>query len=318
MGRWLGARLPPKHGRRLLSVFALQLALLLSACASDRSGGLPAGLPADRRPLVLASFSVIADMAREVSCGRLRTASITRLGAPIHGYEVSPGDLRRARGARLLLENGLGLDPWLQRFAVSLGSLPRVNLSRGITPIPIGSDDRRPNPHAWLSPRASLIYVRNLEQAFSRLDPAGAASYRRCGSAYAAKLREQDRRLRADLALLPPRSRWLVSCEGAFAYLARDLGLRQAWLWPVNGEREVTPRRLQAVIRLVRSQRVPAVFCEYGVDSGVMRRVAADAPARFAGSFVVDSLSGPGGPAPTSLRLLEHNLALLRSGLRAP
>ena len=328
MGRWLGARPASEpgrrrdsrwSGRRLLSVFALQLALLLSSCGSGSSGGAVAGSrSSERRPLVLATFSVIADMAREVSCGRLRTASITRLGAPIHGYEVSPGDLRRARGARLLLENGLGLDPWTRRFAVSLGSLPRVNLSRGIQPIPIGSDDRRPNPHAWLSPRSSLVYVRNLEAAFRRLDPAGAASYRRCASAYAARLLEQDRRLRADLALLPPRSRWLVSCEGAFAYLARDLGLKQAWLWPVNGEREVTPRRLQAVIRLVRGQRVPAVFCEYGVDSGVMRRVAADAPARFAGSFVVDSLSGPAGPAPTSLRLLEHNLALLRSGLRAP
>lgn len=318
MGGWLGGS-PTRGPLRLLPRLGLLIAFALSACAPLRAPqpGERQGA-SDRRPLVLATFSVLADMAREVSCGRLRTASITRLGAPIHGYEVTPGDLRRARGAVLLLENGLGLDPWTRRFAVSLGSVPRVTLSRGLRPIPIGQDDRRPNPHAWLSPRSSLIYVANLEAAFRRLDPAGAATYRRCAAAYGERLRAEEWRTRAQLALLPRRSRWLVSCEGAFAYLARDLDLGEASLWPVNGEREVTPRRLQAVVRLVRRQRLPAVFCENGVDSGVMRRVAADAPSRFAGSFFVDSLSGPEGPAPTSLALLQHNMALLRSGLRAP
>lgn len=309
----------PRRPPALAVLMGLPLALLLSSCASLVAGRdtVPSG-PADRRPLVLATFSVLEDMARQVSCGRLRTASITRLGAPIHGYEVTPGDLRRGRGAVLLLENGLGLDPWTRRFALSLGSLPRVTLSRGLTPIPIAADDRRPNPHAWLSPRASRVYVANLEAAFRRLDPAGAATYRRCAAAHQQKLLAEEQRLRSQLSALPQRSRWLVTCEGAFAYLARDLGLGEASLWPVNGEREVTPRHLQAVIRLVRRQQVPAVFCENGVDSGVMQRVAADAPSRFAGSFFVDSLSAADGPAPTSLALLRHNLALLRSGLRAP
>jgi len=114
---------------------------------------------------------------------------------------------------------------------------------------------------------------------------------------------------------LPPRHRLLVTCEGAFSYLARDYGLEEAWLWPVNGERELTPQRLQRVARTVRERQVPAVFCESTVDGRAQRRLAADTGARWGGTFHVDSLSGPEGPAPTYLALMRHNVDTLVRGL---
>lgn len=298
---------------------ALSLALLaplLGACGASAPGPRPedAG-PDSGRPRVLASFTVLADMASAVACDRLEVVSITRPGAQIHGYEATPGDLRRARGARLLLRNGLGLDRWTDRFTARLGRLPQVEASAGVATLPIEGAPDGVNPHAWMSPRAALTYVENIRAAFSRLDPAGAPTYRRCADAYAGQLRQLDRDLAARLAALPPRHRLLVTCEGAFSYLTRDYGLEEAWLWPVNGERELTPQRLQRLARTVRERQVPAVFCESTVDGRAQRRLAADTGARWGGTFHVDSLSGPEGPAPTYLALMRHNVDTLVQGL---
>jgi manganese transport system substrate-binding protein len=300
---------PATASRRIAS---LALALLLVGCQAPR----PQAQPQDARPRVLASFTVLADMATQVACGRLQVESVARPGAEIHGYEVTPADLRRARGARLLLENGLGLERWMERFAASLGSIPRVAVSQGVATIPIAGDPNgAPNPHAWMSPRSARVYVENIRNAFSRLDPAGAAVYRRCADAYLAQLARLDGDLRRRLDLLPPQRRLLVTCEGAFSYLARDYGLEEGWLWPVNGEREVTPQRMRRLIAMVRQRRVPAVFCESTVDARPMQRVAAESGARLAGVLHVDSLSPPQGPAPSYLALLRHNVDSLRRGL---
>jgi manganese transport system substrate-binding protein len=131
------------------------------------------------------------------------------------------------------------------------------------------------------------------------------------------ELERLDGDLRRELARLPADRRLLVSCEGAFSYLARDYSLQEAWLWPVNGEQEVTPRRMRRLIDTVRQRQVPAVFCESTVDAGAMRRVAAESGARFAGTFHVESLSPAGGNAPTYQALMRHNVDLLLRGLAA-
>lgn len=293
----------------------LVTALLMAACRSPQ----PAATEQNQRPKVLASFTVVADMAREVACGQLQVESITRPGAEIHGYEITPSDLRRAQGARLVLENGLGLDRWTHRFTAGLGAVPRVVVSRGVDTIPIqgGASSQALNPHAWMSPRAARLYVANIREAFIALDPAQAATYRRCASAYLERIAALDRELATRLATIPPGQRLLVSCEGAFSYLSRDYGLEEAWLWPVNGEREVTPQRMQRLIATVRARRVPAVFCESTVDHRAQQRVARESGARFGGIFYVDSLSLPAGPAPTYLALMRRNVDTLVQGLGA-
>jgi manganese transport system substrate-binding protein len=107
----------------------------------------------------------------------------------------------------------------------------------------------------------------------------------------------------------------LVSCEGAFTYLATDYGLEEAFLWPVNAESEITPKRMARLINTVRERAVPAVFCESTVSDKAQREVAAAANSRFGGTFFVDSLSKPDGPAPTLLDLQRHNVKLIRDGL---
>ena len=173
----------------------------------------------------------------------------------------------------------------------------------------------KPNPHAWMSPQRTMGYVDHLERAFSQLDPAGAEDFAANASAYKAKLQALDQELRTAIAALPAQQRLLVSCEGAFTYLAADYGLEEAYLWPVNAESEITPKRMARLIDTVREREVPAIFCESTVSDKAQREVAAAAGARFGGTFYVDSLSPPEGPAPTLLELQRHNVGLIRKGL---
>jgi manganese transport system substrate-binding protein len=299
---------------------ALIVPLLVGGCAPRHEGRGAStgtnGVP-DSRPLVLTTFTILADMARQVAGDRLRVESITKLGAEIHGYEPTPSDLKRASGAQMVLDNGFGLERWAQRFYASLPAVPHVTLTEGITPLPIASDayQGKPNPHAWMSPRLAKVYVENIRRALTKLDPAGATIFRLNAERYDAQLDQLHNDLRASLALIPPRQRVLATCEGAFSYLAKDYGLTEAYLWPVNAESQITPQRMAKLIALVKERQVPAVFCESTVSAEPQRQVARQAGARFGGVFYVDSLSLPGGPAPNLLELQRLNVKTLRAGL---
>ena len=293
-------------------VVALAASLLVAGCAG------PAG-PAigdDTRPLVLTTFTVLADMTREIAGDRVRVESIARPGAEIHDYEPSPDDLVRGAGADLLLENGLGLERWFERF-VDRAEVPSAVVSEGVEPIPIAEGDHRdrPNPHAWMSPRAGVRYVENIRDALTRLDPAGGTVYAGNAQRYTAGLNAVATELEEALAAVPPARRTLVTCEGAFSYLARDAGLREAYLWPVNSDAEGTPRQMAAVVGLVRADAVPAVFCESTVNDSAQRQVAAETGARLEGPLYVDSLSEEDGPVPTYLDLLRHDVRVISEGL---
>jgi manganese transport system substrate-binding protein len=274
----------------------------------------------DDRPVVLTTFTILADMARQVAGDRLQVKSITKPGAEIHGYEPSPRDLEQASNADLIVENGLGLELWARRFVQSAADVPTVTLTEGMQPLLIEGDAYagKPNPHAWMSPLRAQGYVDRLVDAFSQLDPEGAQLYRDNGNSYKLQLENLDAELRNLLAVIPQKQRVLVSCEGAFSYLAQDYGFDEAYLWPVNAESQISPRRMARLIERVKNDQIPAVFCETTVSDKAQREVARASGARFGGSFYVDSLSKRNGPAPTLLDLQRHNVKLIRQGLASP
>ena len=300
--------------RRIRSASCLLVSLTMLTLGCGRE---PVQQAADRRPTVLTTFTVLADLAANVAGERLQVRSIVKPGAEIHGYQPTPSDIERAAGASLIIENGFGLELWARRFTAAAGDIPTLTLTEGMQPLLIGEDAYagKPNPHAWMSPQRAMLYVDHLERAFTQLDPAGAAVYAANASAYKAKLQTLDDELRKAIAALPAQQRLLVSCEGAFTYLATDYGLEEAYLWPVNAESEITPKRMARLIDTVRERQVPSIFCESTVSDKAQREVAAAAGARFGGTFYVDSLSSPDGPAPTLLDLQRHNVDLILKGL---
>lgn len=270
----------------------------------------------DGRLHVLTTFTVLADMVSVVGGERVRAESLTKVGAEIHGYEPTPADLVRAQGADLVIDNGLGLEAWFARFVADVDA-PHATVSDGVVPQPIASGEAvgLPNPHAWMSPVAGQVYVANIARALAQADPDGAPEYRANADAYARQIAALAAGLDAALARLTASERLLVTCEGAFSYLARDAGLREAYLWPVNAESQATPRSAVAVVDAVRRDRPRAVFCESTVPDVAQRQVAHETGVPLAGPLYVDSLSTPEGPVPTYLDLLRHDTATIVAGL---
>lgn len=299
--------------RRLAALAAVSVLLCgCSAVLPDDGSG---------KPRVLTTFTVLADVAQNVAGDHLDVESITKVGAEIHGYEPTPRDIAKASEADLILDNGLGLERWFAQFVESTDA-PHVVVSEGVDVIDITEDAYagKPNPHAWMSPAIVKQYVDTMVTAFSDLDPAHAADFAANGERYKARLDEVQAGLEEELATVPERQRALVTCEGAFSYLARDVGLVERYIWPVNAEQQATPQQLARTIEFVRDNDVPAVFCESTVSDKPMRQVAEASGARLAGTLYVDSLSEPDGPVPTYLDLVQHDADTIVAGLtgRAP
>ena len=269
--------------------------------------------------VVLATFTVLADMARNVAGDKVKVESITKPGAEIHGYQVTPSDLERGQTANLILENGLNLERWADRFYNSLPKVPHITLSDGFKPVSIAEDSYqgKPNPHAWMSPQNALIYVENIRKALGDLDPTNVTTYNLNAKAYSAQIKSIDLKLKTAIAAIPADKRYIVSCEGAFSYIARDYGLKEVYIWAVNAEQQATPKQVEKVINTVKANKIPAIFCESTVNNKAQLQVAKESGARFAGIFYVDSLSPPDGPASTYLKLLEYNVNTLIKGLQS-
>ena len=271
----------------------------------------------DGRFKVVTSFTVIADMARNVAGDAAVVESITKPGAEIHNYQPTPRDLVAAQDADLILWNGLNLEMWFGQFLDNLGDIPDAVVSDGVEPIGIGTGpySGKPNPHAWMSPDAALVYVDNIAAAFARHDPENAATYAANADAYKQRIREAIDPIRARFREIPAERRWLVTSEGAFSYLARDFGLRELYLWPINADQQGTPQQVRRVIDAVRANQIPTVFSESTISPDPARQVARETGARYGGVLYVDSLSEADGPVPTYIDLLRVTAQRIADGL---
>jgi manganese/iron transport system substrate-binding protein len=273
----------------------------------------------DDRMKVVTTFTVLADMAANVAGDAAEVVSVTKPGAEIHGYEPTPRDLVGAQDADLILWNGMNLELWFEQFIRNLGDVPSVTLTEGIEPISIssGAYEGQPNPHAWMGLDNALVYIDNIAEAFSEHDPDNAEVYGANAAAYKDALRETLEPLRDAVAAIPEAQRWLVTCEGAFSYLARDFGMKELYLWPMNADQNGTPQQVRKVIDGVRDNDIPVVFCESTVNTAPAEQVARETGARFGGVLYVDSLSEEGGPVPTYLDLLRVTSETVVEGLTA-
>ena len=266
---------------------------------------------------VVTTFTVLADMAQNVAGDAAEVVSVTKPGAEIHGYEPTPQDLVRASDADLILWNGLNLELWFEQFIANLGDIPSATLTDGVTPIPIaaGSYEGQANPHAWMGLENALIYVDNIAAAFSAHDPDNAEIYAANAASYQDELRAAITPLRDQIAQIPEDQRWLVTCEGAFSYLAQDFGLQELYLWPMNADQVGTPRQVRAVVDGVRDNDIPVVFCESTVNTAPAEQVARETGAAYGGVLYVDSLSTADGPVPTYIDLLRVTSETVARGL---
>jgi len=266
---------------------------------------------------VATTFTVIADMVENVAGDAAEVVSITKPGAEIPNYQPTPRDIIRASDADLILWNGLNLELWFERFFTRMKDTPSAVLTDGIEPRGIGEGpySGKPDPHPWMSFSDAEIYVENIRKALVQHDPDNAEIYNANAKAYCAKIRALKAPIVARLKDIPEDRRWLVTSEGAFSYLARDLGLKELYLWPINADSQGTPQQVRKVIDTVRKHDIPVVFSESTISDRPAKQVARETGAEYGGVLYVDSLSDAKGPVPTFLDLLTVTAETVAKGL---
>jgi len=266
---------------------------------------------------VVTTFTILADIASNIAGDAADVVSITKPGAEIHGYQPTPQDIVRAYDADLILWNGMNLELWFEQFFSNLEEVPAVTLTERIDPIIIssGSYSGKPNPHAWMGVNEALIYIENISKAFSNYDTKNAKIYEENAQNYKNELLSLIRPYQQSISKIPDDKRWLVTCEGAFSYLARDFGLKELYLWPMNADEVGTPQQVKSVIDVVRKHNIRSVFCESTVSSASAKQVVRETNAKFGGILYVDSLSEKGGLVPTYLDLLRVTVSTIEKGL---
>ena len=265
---------------------------------------------------VVTTFTIIQDMAQNIAGDAATVESITKPGAEIHDYEPTPKDIVKAQSADLVLWNGLNLERWFEKFFQNVKDKPAVVVTEGIEPMSIneGPYTGNPNPHAWMSPSNALIYIENIKNALVKYDPQNKETYEKNAALYAQKIKELDKPLREKLAQVPEAQRWLVTSEGAFSYLTRDYGFKEAYLWPINAEQQGTPQQVRKVIETVKANNIPVVFSESTISPKPAKQVAKETGAKYGGVLYVDSLSNKNGPVPTYVDLLNTTVSTIAKG----
>ena len=292
---------------------AVVLALAVVACLFASTSHAAT----DERLRVATTFTIIADLAKNVAGDAADVVSITRPGAEIHNYQPTPRDLLRVRDADVVLWNGLGLERWFEKFIARVKNATDVVVSEGVEPLAIrdGPYVTQPNPHAWMSPDDVSIYVRNIEVALSQADPQNAQLYQQNADDYLKQVEAVVVDINERLAGVPESKRWLASTEGAFSYLARQFNLQEIYLYPINADGQGTPKQVKAMIDAVRLNNIPVVFSESTGSDKPARQVARDTGAAYGGVLYVDSLSEADGPVPTYLDLLRVTTETVVKGL---
>ena len=294
----------------LLFVFSFLIFLSANSCKKTSSE------KETNKEVILASFTVLADIIENVAKDEFVVKSITKPGVEVHGYQPTPSDLIKASKAFVFIDNGFGFELWAEKFVSNL-QIKRVTISNRLEPIFISEDfyKGKPNPHAWISPKRGIIYVDIIVDSLSELKPSEAESFKNNGQIYKNKIAKIDKDFSLFINNLEKNNRYLVTCEGAFSYLTNDYGLKEAYLWPVNAESQITPKRMARTISLVKNKNIPSVFCESTVSNESQMVVASETGAKFGGDLFVDSLSQDYGSANTYLKMLQHNLTLIKKGL---
>jgi zinc/manganese transport system substrate-binding protein len=270
-------------------------------------------LRAEQRLNVVASFSILADLVKNVGGDRVNVTSLVGSDGDVHVYAPAPSDAKKVADAKLLVINGLGLEGWLPRLVQSAGSKATIVVaSNGVAALKHGSDA---DPHAWQSVANAKIYVANIRDALAAAEPADAAAFRSNADRYLAELDALDAEVKAAVAKIPPERRKVISTHKAFGYFAAAYGIEFIAPSGVSTENEPSARDIAAIIRQIKAEKIPAVFLENISDDRLIRRIAAETGAKVGGTLYSDSLTGEKGPAPTYIDLVRHNIKALISAL---
>ena len=275
-----------------------------------------AALAQTQRLAVVASFSILADFVQQIGGESVAVSSLVPPDGDPHDFQPRPSDLNRLRHAGVIVENGLGLEGWLSRTVRSAGFRgTEVIATTGISPRRVGAT---PDPHVWQDPLLAVQMVRQIATGLGGADPARAGAYQLRGESYAARIRQLDAEIEARFAAILAARRRIITTHDAFAYYGSRYGVTFIAAQGISTEAEPSARALGELAAQMRKEGIQTVFLENMTDPRIAQAIAREAGATVGPKLYSDSLSPPGGPAPTYLDMLRYNTDRFIAALTAP
>jgi manganese/iron transport system substrate-binding protein len=273
----------------------------------------------DGRPRVVASTTIIAQLADEVGAGRVGVHALLHPDQDPHTYEPVPRDGLAFERADLILLNGYDLDFWAERLAASGGraNRPVVRVAEEVRtdPLPWPGDDTMVDPHLWMDPLLTIGFVEVIRDALISIDPDGAEDYRHSAAALIARLEELDGWIAAEIERIPAERRLLVTTHDAYRYFGRRYGIHILdTIWGISTEEEPSAFEIARLFRNLQDYRVPA-FVETTINPQLMREIAGQAGVRLGGELYADALGTPGSGAETYIGMMQHNVRTIVTAL---
>jgi zinc/manganese transport system substrate-binding protein len=296
------------HVRYVITCIAVSLTM---------TGAVPIRAQTPEKLPVVATFSILADFARNVGGERIEVTALVGPNGDTHVYQPKPADAKELGAARLILVNGLGLEGWIDRLIKASGAkAPVVVATKGIKPQQMREEGRvELDPHAWQSIADAKIYVANIRDGLIAADPEGASSYRANANNYLGKLDALEKEVPVEIAKIPPGRRQIITTHDAFGYFGTAYGFRFIAPEGVSTETEASARDVAKIIRQIKAQKIPAVFLENVTDPRLVRSIAAESGATVGGTLYSDALSPPDGPASTYIDMMRNNVRELSAAL---
>jgi zinc/manganese transport system substrate-binding protein len=281
---------------------------------------------AEKKVKVIASFSILGDLTKNVGGDRIEMATLVGPNGDVHVYEPTPADAKAIGGADLVVVNGLALEGWMDRLIKTSGYQgPVVVASQGVKPRKMAAEELEQgaqhgplmiDPHAWQDVVNGRLYVQNIAKGLETVDPASASVYRANAEAYTAKLSELDQWVRKELSGIPKEKRRMITTHDAFGYFGAAYGI--SILSPVgfSTESEASASDIANLIKQIRREKITAVFVENITDPRLMEQVVKESGVTLGGTLYSDALSKPDGPAPTYLEMFKNNVNLIAAAMR--
>jgi zinc/manganese transport system substrate-binding protein len=296
---------------RIIRSLAAVCAILLYQAENAAEAGAPIR--------VVVSFSILKDLAEEIGGSDVAVTSLVGPDSDAHAFEPRPDQARLLSQARLFIVNGLGLEGWLLRLTGSAQYRgPVIVATEGITPITTtetGDATPSPDPHAWQDPHNATVYAANIAHALAVADPAHAEAYRRRLGEYQAKLDALDRHVRDELAAIPAEKRRVITNHDAYAYYGKAYDITFLAPEGISTDSEPSAKAIAELVRQIRRERIKTLFIENISDARLVEELARETGAAPGPPLYSDALSGPNGPAPTYIRMIEYNTAALKDGM---
>jgi manganese/iron transport system substrate-binding protein len=266
---------------------------------------------------IVTTFTVISDITKNITGDAAIVNSITKPGAEIHNYQPTPRDIIKAQEADLLIYNGMGLELWFEQFYDNLDDIPSVLATEGIEPmgITIGPYNGKPNPHAWMAIDSAKFYIDNIMESLIKHDPKNKEIYIENAENYFNKIQDTLAPFTTKVNNIDKKDRWLVTSEGAFSYLARDLGLNELFIWPINADQQGSPKQVKNVIDTINENGIKVIFSESTISPKPAQQIARETNIKYGGILYVDSLTDLDGPVPTYLDLLSATYSTVIKGI---